>query len=142
MYENIIELNQGLVYSIVKKFRPSPDNLADYLQIGYLGLIKSAHSFRGGSKFSVYAYKSIWWEIAKYIKKENKYKFNMLKDSKESSKFIFFNFDLLDKEELEIIQYTLSDYSVKDISDMVGKSKSTIYRILNKIEKKIEDNAK
>lgn len=142
MYEDLINSNIGLVKSIALKFRPSRFDLEDYYQIGFIGLIKSARSFRGGSKFSVFAYKSIFWEISKYHKKQKrKINYTMLQNNNDRIQFFTDeDLELLDDDELKIIDlFLINEYSVKDISQALNKSKATIYRKINSIVKKIKD---
>lgn len=48
--------------------------------------------------------------------------------------------ELLDDDELKIIDlFLINEYSVKDISQALNKSKATIYRKINSIVKKIKD---
>lgn len=68
--EGMIELNNGLIWSIAKRFVGRGYELEDLYQIGCIGMIKSIRkfNFKFGVKFSTYAVPYILGEIKKFIR--------------------------------------------------------------------------
>ena len=68
--EKMIELNNGLIWSIAKRFTGRGYELEDLYQIGCIGMIKSIKKFdfKFGVKFSTYAVPYILGEIKKFIR--------------------------------------------------------------------------
>lgn len=142
MYEDLIEPHIALVRFIALKFKPRRDELEDYLQVGYIGLLKSAQTFRGGIniKFSTYAYKSIFWEISKYKKKNRKMdelKSDLI-DHKYTAKL---DTSSLTPEELEVMKLRIDGYiPMRNIAITLNKSSSTVYRLYQSAIKKLNDS--
>jgi len=75
-YEEIKGLvleNEGLIYSIVKKFH---GEVEDLFQVGVIGLIKAYHNYDKSfnTKFTSYAYQYIYGEIYQYVLKNKNIK--------------------------------------------------------------------
>ncbi len=72
--ETIINLNQGLIYDIAKKFYGI--NKEDLWQAGRLGIVKAYDNYKknGTTKFSSYAYMYIFGEMAELCIKERQIK--------------------------------------------------------------------
>ena len=70
--EELIEANQGLLRSIVLKFRDRGVEFEDLMQIGTIGMIKAVRSFdlERGTAFSTYAVPLIFGEIRRHIRDE------------------------------------------------------------------------
>ena len=70
---NLVVENEGLIYSIVKKFR---GDLEDLFQVGCIGLIEAYKNYNNSfnTKFSTYAYPYIFGEIYKYVLKNKNIK--------------------------------------------------------------------
>ena len=68
--EKMIELNNGLIWSIAKRFTGRGYELEDLYQIGCIGMIKSIKKFdfKFGVKFSTYAVPYILGEIKKFLR--------------------------------------------------------------------------
>lgn len=141
MYEELIEPHTALVRFIALKFKPSRDDLEDFIQVGYIGLLKSAEKFRGGIKFSSYAYKSIFWEISNY-KKKNKYKMKELKSDLVDQKYVSkLDTSSLTPDELEVMKQRVYGYTpIRNIAISLNKSPSTIYRLLQSAIKKLDES--
>lgn len=67
--EELIKVNEGLIYKIALKYREYY-NIEDLYQVGCIGIIKAYKNFNqnASAKFSSYAYKYIFGEIIEYIK--------------------------------------------------------------------------
>ena len=68
-YNNLKELvveNEGLIYSIAKKFKGELDDL---FQVGVIGLMKAKENYdvKFNTKFTTYAYQYIYGEIYQYV---------------------------------------------------------------------------
>ena len=68
--EKMIKLNNGLIWSIAKRFTGRGYELEDLYQIGCIGMIKSIKKFdfKFGVKFSTYAVPYILGEIKKFLR--------------------------------------------------------------------------
>ena len=64
--KNLILENEGLIYSIVKKFK---GDMEDLFQVGCIGLIKAYQNYKQefNTKFTTYAYRYIFGEIYQYV---------------------------------------------------------------------------
>ena len=64
--KKIILDNEGLIYSIVKKFK---GDVEDLFQVGCIGLIKAYRNYNNkfNTKFTTYAYQYIFGEIYQYV---------------------------------------------------------------------------
>ena len=79
----LIQDNNGLIWSIVKRFKDRGYELEDLYQVGVIGLIKASKTYNSnyGAKFTSYAYPFILGEVIKYI---NEYR--NIKISKDTAK--------------------------------------------------------
>jgi RNA polymerase sporulation-specific sigma factor len=70
--EKILTLNQGLVRTIVSKFKDRGVETEDLYQIGTIGMIKAVRSFDldRGTAFSTYAVPLIFGEIRRHLRDE------------------------------------------------------------------------
>ncbi len=95
--EKIIEENQGLIWSIVRRFYDRGYDMEDLFQIGAIGLIKAVKNFSSqyNVKLSTYAVPMIIGEIKRFLRddgmvkvsrrtKELNYKINQVKMENES----------------------------------------------------------
>lgn len=73
--DRLILENRGLVNEMVKRFNYNSNDHEDIISIGTIGLVKAAISFNESKKikFSTYACRCIYNEIANYFRKENKH---------------------------------------------------------------------
>ncbi len=73
--KNLILENEGLIYSIAKKFH---GDIEDLFQVGCLGIIKAYKNYNDSydTKFSTYAYSYIFGEIYNYVLKNKNIKMN------------------------------------------------------------------
>lgn len=89
---NILEY-QNLIYSIAKKFS-GYNSKEDLYQAGYMGLVMALNNYKENkcTKFSTYAYKYIYGEMAKLVREDKLVKISRgyikLKSSIESAKNI------------------------------------------------------
>ncbi len=70
--ETLIETNQGLLRTIVGKFKDRGVEVEDLFQIGTIGMIKAVRSFdlERGTTFSTYAVPLIFGEIRRHLRDE------------------------------------------------------------------------
>lgn len=70
--EELLEINKGLVRSIVQRFRDRGVDLEDLMQIGVIGMIKAIRSFdfERGTAFSTYAVPLIFGELRRHMRDE------------------------------------------------------------------------
>ena len=70
--EKLIELNRGLIRSIVFRFRDRGCDLEDLMQVGTIGMIKAVRSFdhERGTCFSTYAVPLIFGEVRRHLRDE------------------------------------------------------------------------
>ncbi|MBR1539995.1 MAG: sigma-70 family RNA polymerase sigma factor [Clostridia bacterium] len=84
--EEMVKQNNGLIWSVVKKFSGSHYDLEDLYQIGSIGLIKAIRRFNPdyGYQLSTFAVPYIWGEIKKFIRDDGMIKIsrNIKKDCK------------------------------------------------------------
>lgn len=141
MYEELIEPHTALVRSVALKFKTRRDELEDFIQVGYIGLLKSAGSFRGGVKFSTYAYKAIFWEISNY-KKKNRFKMSELKSDLVDNRYISkLDTSSLTPDELEVMKLRVDGYTpIRNIAITLNKSTATIYRLFKSAINKLNDS--
>lgn len=67
-YEEIIKVNNGLIYMIINKYFKGYDK-EDLYQVGVIGVIKAYNNYKRdhNTKFSTYAFKYIYGEMYSYI---------------------------------------------------------------------------
>lgn len=70
--DELIRANQGLLRSIVLKFRDRGTDIEDLMQIGTIGMIKAVRSFdlSRGTTFSTYAVPLIFGELRRHMRDE------------------------------------------------------------------------
>lgn len=68
--DRIASQNAGLVYKIARSFSPSPDDLDDLIQVGFIGLVKAIDRFEPDrdNAFSSFAVPKIRGEIQHYLR--------------------------------------------------------------------------
>jgi len=68
--EAILEENNGLIWSVVKRFTGRGTDLEDLYQLGCLGFIKAVEGFdlQFGTQFSTYAVPKIAGEIRRFLR--------------------------------------------------------------------------
>ena len=71
--KKLVEENEGLIYSIAKKFKGELDDL---FQVGVIGLMKAYNNYneKFNTKFTTYAYQYIYGEIYQYVLKNKNIK--------------------------------------------------------------------
>ena len=69
-FDELIEINLGLVRSAAKRFTDRGTEYEDLVQIGTIGLIKAANAFNAelGFEFSTYAFTMIVGEIRRFLR--------------------------------------------------------------------------
>ena len=68
--QRLVEANQGLVWSVVRRYLPSGQDREDLYQLGCLGLLKAIQGFdlAFGTQFSTYAVPKIAGEIRRFLR--------------------------------------------------------------------------
>ena len=68
--QRLVEANQGLVWSVVRRYLPSGQDRVDLYQLGCLGLLKAIQGFdlAYGTQFSTYAVPKIAGEIRRFLR--------------------------------------------------------------------------
>jgi RNA polymerase sigma factor (sigma-70 family) len=126
--QRIVENHHRLVTHIAKKFKPRNSNeLEDYIQIGYIGLIKAIRKYDASkAKFSTIAWNYIKWEIMRHLSKDKIeiiYNDELIGgDTPEQltlDELIPFH---LSTEEKRILQLKLAGFSMKDIASQLDIS--------------------
>ena len=99
---NLVEANQGLIWSIVKRFGGRGYDIEDIYQIGAIGFIKSIRNFDVSYevKLSTYAVPYIMGEIKRFLRDDGPIKVSRsLKDLHR--KIVEIQKDFLDKKSRE-----------------------------------------
>jgi RNA polymerase sigma factor (sigma-70 family) len=140
-----IVTHHKMVHHIAKKFKPRNSNeLEDYVQIGYIGLIKAVRKYdKSKAKFSTMAWNYIKWEIMRHL---SKHKIdNIIYDSSlisnivsatitnEHEELMPFN---LSPNENNILKLKLEGYSMREIA---GKLKMSSYNLKTKYKQIINN---
>ena len=132
----------SLAYNFAKQSRNFND-LDDYTQVGYIGLLKAIRNYKGINSLVTMAWKYINWEILNYIAKNNK----LYKCEFNNNDFIFSdknpqNFDdylpSLSQDESNILHLRISGYTFIEIGTVIGYSRynarNRYMSVLNKIQ--------
>jgi hypothetical protein len=96
-----------------------------------------------GAKFTTYLYKGVFIECMKEIKFRNKNKcFGKLHNNISSESDPFFLIDLLDEftndYDRELICSKLSNMTISEISDKVGKNRESVRRKIHKLSENVK----
>jgi hypothetical protein len=96
-----------------------------------------------GAKFTTYLYKGVFIECMKEIKFRNKNKcFGKLHNNISSESDPFFLIDLLDEftndYDRELICSKLSNMTISEISDKVGKNRESVRRKIHKLAENVK----
>lgn len=113
--DELISLNLGLVWSIVKRFNNRGYELEDLFQIGSIGLLKAVEKFdfSYNVKFSTYAVPMIMGEIRRYIRDDRPIKVA------RSLKELAFK---IQKTQEELTNTLDREPTVHELSDEIGVS--------------------
>lgn len=102
------------------------------VQEGFVGLLKSLESYRGGVKFSTYCYRSIYWQILKFKHQQKKQKRLFGKKAYYNTDVLFEDIkDIISSSEYEIIVLKMNNLSFKEIAIQKQISKTTAFKIFN-----------
>lgn len=127
MNEELVKLNEKLVYSIVNRFS-NKENAEDLYQVGMMALTKASKNFDKSKnvKFSTYAYTYILGEVLKYISEDR-----ALKASRE----VVNNYSKIMKAK-EYIYITYGrNVSNEELSKLTGIDEIKISEIINACSK-------
>lgn len=140
----LIKENMGLVKSIAQKFKPTSE-MQEYAQAGSIGLLKAIRSYdENKSDFPGWAYHHIRWEIIKYIKSirpKGLVSLNTIDEPSYLSDSTLYDAipDYLTQEEQQIIVLRLANYSLKEVSEIMGISTYLLGKILKSAVDKIRE---
>ena len=114
--EQLVEKYKPLVYRIVHKFRFTPDQFEDLVQVGSMGLVLAVRRFDTSLnfRFSTYAWQTIQGEIQRYFR-DKTWAVNVPRDLKEKSLKVF-------NAVQELIRQTGNDPTVTEVSNATGLS--------------------
>ena len=115
----LIEANQGLIWSIVKRFAGRGYEIQDLYQIGCMGFIKSIQRFDTNYdvKLSTYAVPYILGEIKKFIRDDG-----MIKVSRSIKELNM----KISKLEEETLRKTGENITIKELQEKLGVDKEDI----------------
>ncbi len=115
----LIEANQGLIWSIVKRFAGRGYEIQDLYQIGCMGFIKSIKRFDTNYdvKLSTYAVPYILGEIKKFIRDDG-----MIKVSRSIKELNM----KISKLEEETLRKTGENITIKELQEKLGVDKEDI----------------
>jgi len=110
----LVKKFQPLVYRIVHRFRYSPDQFDDLVQVGTMGLVLAIRRFNPefNFRFSTYAWTTIQGEIQRYFR-DKTWAVNVPRDLKERSLKVFNTHE-------ELLKATGQEPSVAEISTATG----------------------
>lgn len=126
--EQFVKDNMGLVYAMVKRFKPSLHHKEEIISVGMLGLVKAMNQFdlSYNVTFSTYAVPIILGEIKRYFRDEGSLhvtrsiKDNYIYLMKEKTK-------LEESEQREIDHYELAKILNMDIYDVIEAFEANQY---------------
>lgn len=141
----LIKKHKNLVISIAKSFHPPQSKLDDYIQCGYIGLLKAIRKHNPSKgKLTTIATPSIKWEILNYIRKNKKNNdtFNLTIDVMDTKTDTFINeyFNAKNFSDLErkIIIYKSRGMTLREIASKTNFSVGWIsylyHSTINKIK--------
>lgn len=144
---DIIENNMGLVFSIMKRFRPkSVLDKEEYIQAGRIGLWKASKRYDPSiGQFSTYAWPYIQWEIVKVIKWKQKHdnhheqlsRHNIYAPNQSEGVFSFLPPTLTETEK-KVVMLRLDEYSFESIGKQFGgKHRSWASKVFQQASSKI-----
>lgn len=138
---DLVSQHMGLVTSLASILLTDADELEDYIQIGYIGLLKAIRKYEGYNAFSTMAWRYIFWEIQKSQKKKvvkTYTNFNCDSVIDESTPFQHY-LPALKQEESHILNLRLSGYTYPEIGQNIGRSRyvarNKLVAVINKIKK-------
>ena len=140
---DLVKKYKGLVTSLAYNFAVKNNaysELDDYIQIGYIGLLKAIRKYKGFNNLSTMAWKYIRWEILNHISRANKCNTCSFVENVATSEPTY-NFNeylpTLSNDESNVLQLRLSGYTFIEIGTVIGYSRYTARNryisIINKI---------
>ena len=136
----LIMSNQGLIYSVMNRFRNYP-NKEDLYQVGCIGIIKAYRNYKNdlGCKFSTYAFTYIFGEMKKLVREDKGFKVsNQINKLKLK----------IDKAYILLSQKLMHEPSIKEVADFleipeyyVSEAINSMYGIRS-LEEPINDDGK
>lgn len=107
----LIMSNQGLIYSVMNRFKNYP-NKDDLYQVGCMGMIKAYRNYKNdlGCKFSTYAFSYIFGEMKKLVREDKGFKV-----SSQINKLKL----KIDKAYVLLCQRLMHEPSIKEVADFL-----------------------
>jgi len=133
--------NQKLIIHIAKKYHPiNHTEMEEYIQCGQIGLLRAIrkHKIEKG-KLSTIAWKSIRWEISRYITSQKRHKAERLTDIEYSlpSQLDEYIPDSLSSLEETVVSLRRNGYTYPEIASQLNSTDYTVRRILERASEKI-----
>lgn len=126
-YEEIIKVNNGLIYMIINKYFKGYDK-EDLYQVGVIGVIKAYNNYKRdhNTKFSTYAFKYIYGEMYSYI--------NNIKCIKISNKYNALYKRIKTANNI-LSQKLMKEPSINELSMFLEVDSSIIEMVINSMNK-------
>ena len=143
MTENeLIQQYTGLVRSVVNYFNPKPQDVDDYMQIGFIALIKAFRKHKKSlGKLSTIALPRIKWDIMRYINKNVSHlslsiPANQVYEECVCDLKLYIPQTLTETEKL-VLRLKLNNYTLVEIDKICGKDYRWSSKIYQRIKNKI-----
>ena len=141
--ELLVQQNYGLVVSQALSFCARTNLLEDCIQVGLIGLLKAIRNYDPEkSKFSTFATICIRNEILRFKNKHKKHNncIHIVDNISYSDKTPIWEFlpDNLSKEDRRILDLKKSNFTKKEMCDMIGCSKRELDKKIARLIKKLK----
>ncbi len=153
-FTKLLQQNQGIIHKVCNIYFYNRQEKEDYIQELIIEVWKAFPNFKKQSKFSTWMYKVVLNSAIDILRKEKKqpqytklsnseYEITDYQKNKESDKKekLYWAINQLSEVEKAIIILYLEDYSYKEISEIIGISKTytgvKINRIKTELQKKL-----
>ena len=134
----LVNKHYGLVVSQALRLSSQKNDLEDYIQVGFIGLIKAIRNYDPEkSQFSTFATVCIKNEIFRYMRKNKKQPINdfLKKDNWYTRKEELWELipDCLTEKEKLVLKMKSENYTYKEIAEKLSCPKGQIKHIVRKI---------
>ena len=134
----LVNKHYGLVVSQAVRLSSQRNDLEDYMQVGFIGLLKAIRNYDPDkSQFSTFATVCIRNEIFRYMRKNKKKSVNssFKKDNWYTTKEEMWEFipDCLSEKEKMVLKTKSENYTHKEIAEKLSCPKGQIKHIVRKI---------
>jgi RNA polymerase sigma factor (sigma-70 family) len=134
----LVNKHYGLVVSQAVRLSSQRNDLEDYMQVGFIGLLKAIRNYDPDkSQFSTFATVCIRNEIFRYMRKNKKkpINFSFKKDNWYTTKEELWELipDCLNEKEKLVLKMKSENYTHKEIAEKLSCPKGQIKHIVRKI---------